>query len=334
MCVRACNVVALRVPTVRVIIIILCRCEAFHCLSAGGVSPLGFDRRHRRAFFSQLEEHVQFCRLEFLLIRLEVSREFALGHAALLLRLNLVGRFVFGLGFLPCGEQLANVGLDRVGDDEVFDADLPSLPHAPRAADGLFGQRWVERWLDQEHVRRRGQINSNGTRAHGEQKHGGRWVLLERLDRLVALLEGHTAADGAEPEALLGQALLQPAEGGVELRKDERLVRLVLIAHLAQLGDQCLELAFGVQDHPNLLNVTVGAIPSSPAIAVHRLSGLVGGGGGSSSAATAATAALVRLARVIGPGLLREATRDRSAVQFLLVELLDRFLSIGSDEDG
>ena len=277
----------------RVVIKFTPLCDSFRRHSAGGVSPLGLDRRRRRrAAFSQVEEQVQLGRLELLLIRLEVAREFALGHAALLLRLDRVSRFVPGLGLLPLVEQLANVGFDRVGDDEVLDAYFAPLPHAPRAADGLLGQRGVKRGLDQEHVRRRGQVDADGARAHGEQKHGGRRVLLKRLDRLVALLEGHAAADGAETEAFLGQALLQPGQSGVELREDQRLVRLVLVAHLAQLGDQRLELAVRVEHDPDLLNLPIAAVSASRAVDVHRLVvGVdIGAGGGSSSASPGASA--------------------------------------------
>ena len=49
--------------------------------------------------------------------------------------------------------------------------------------------------------------------AHREEEEGGGGVLLEGLDGLGALVQGHRTRDGAETKTLLRQALLEPIQG-------------------------------------------------------------------------------------------------------------------------
>ena len=131
----------------------------------------------------------------------------------------------------------------------MLDEHLLPLPHAPRPSDGLFGERRVERGFEKEHVRRRGEVDADGARAHGQQKHGRRRILLERGDGGGALREGHGSGDGAVPETSLREAALQPGERRVELRKDERLIGRVRVAHLRQLGDERAKLRIRLDHH-------------------------------------------------------------------------------------
>ena len=98
--------------------------------------------------------------------------------------------------------------------------------------------------LEDEDVRCRGEIDSDGAGADGKQKDRGGGIVAERAERVASSLQRVGARDRAKAEAVLRELLGEPRERGLELREDEDLRSGVFRSNLAEFLEEDAQLRF------------------------------------------------------------------------------------------
>mmetsp|Transcript_10768 Transcript_10768/g.30849 ORF Transcript_10768/g.30849 Transcript_10768/m.30849 type:complete len:200 (+) Transcript_10768:73-672(+) len=135
--------------------------------------------------------------------------------------------------------------------DESHGPNRTELPKPMRSVDRLRFRGRIPPWIQQVRLVRDCQIQRHAASLQRHEEDTDGRVLLERLQRLIARLDVHSAMDDAHPDPEIAKARIrmQPPSRQIqhvhELREDQRLAARTFAAHLDQFLNQRLQLGAG-----------------------------------------------------------------------------------------